>query len=130
MHVDEKLSAFVELEGSRANDCASQMPNDSAQFSPHDEVSREYAWFHCPILAIIAGFLISLPSEGQTGKRLSASDLKNIDDITQVAMNAALARDFATWASLFLEDAVIIRPMSRRLKDERRSALGWRNFHR
>jgi len=73
--------------------------------------------------------LISLPSEEQTGKRLSASDLKNIDDITQVAMNAALARDFATWASLFLEDAVIIRPMSRRLKDERRSALGWRNFH-
>ena len=110
MHVDEKLSAFVELEGSRANDCASQMPNDSAQFSPHDEVSREYAWFHCPILAIIAGFLISLPSEGQTGKRLSASDLKNIDDITQVAMNAALARDFATWASLFLEDAVINPP--------------------
>ena len=86
--------------------------------------------FIVPLLAIIAGFLISLPSEGQTGKRLSASDLKNIDDITQVAMNAALARDFATWASLFLEDAVTIRPMSRQLKDERRFALGWRNFHR
>jgi uncharacterized protein (TIGR02246 family) len=66
--------------------------------------------FIVPLLAIIAGFLISLPSEGQTGKRLSASDLKNIDDITRVAMNAALARDFATWASLFLEDAVINPP--------------------
>jgi ketosteroid isomerase-like protein len=61
-------------------------------------------------LAVIAGFLISLPSEGQTGKSLSAADLKNIDDITQVAMNAALARDFATWAALFLEDAVINPP--------------------
>ena len=59
------------------------------------------------LLAVIAGSLISLPSEGQTGKSLSAADLKNIDDITQVAMNAALARDFATWAALFLEDAVI-----------------------
>jgi uncharacterized protein (TIGR02246 family) len=62
------------------------------------------------LLAVIAGFLISLPSEGQTGKSLSAADLKNIDDITQVAMNAALARDFATWAALFFEDAVIYPP--------------------
>jgi uncharacterized protein (TIGR02246 family) len=62
------------------------------------------------LLGVIAGFLISLPSEGQTGKNLSAADLKNIDDVTQVAMNAALARDFATWAALFLEDAVIYPP--------------------
>jgi uncharacterized protein (TIGR02246 family) len=61
-------------------------------------------------LAVIAGFLISLSSEGQTGKSLSAADLKNIDDATQTAMNAALARDFATWAALFLEDAVINPP--------------------
>lgn len=62
------------------------------------------------LLAVIAGFLTSLPSEGQTGKSLSAADLKNIDEITQVAMTAALARDFATWASLFLKDAVINPP--------------------
>jgi uncharacterized protein (TIGR02246 family) len=61
-------------------------------------------------LAVIAGFFISLSSEGQTGKSLSAADLKNIDDATQTAMNAALARDFATWAALFLEDAVINPP--------------------
>jgi SnoaL-like domain len=63
-----------------------------------------------PLLPVIAGFLISLSSEGQTGKSLSAADLKNIEDMTQVAMNAALARDFAIWAALFLEDAVINPP--------------------
>jgi uncharacterized protein (TIGR02246 family) len=52
----------------------------------------------------------SLPPEGQTEKSLSAADLKNIDDLTQVAINSALARDFATWAALFLEDAVINPP--------------------
>jgi hypothetical protein len=85
-------------------------------------------------LAVIAGgiglVLIPLPSEGQSGKSLSEADLKKIDDVTQTAMNAALARDFATWAALFLDDAVINRPMSRRLKAERLSALGWRNFRR
>src|SRR4029434_8031714 len=63
-------------------------------------------------LAVIAGALvsISLPSEGQTGKSLSEADIRKIDDITQTAMNAALARDFATWAALFLDDAVIYPP--------------------
>jgi ketosteroid isomerase-like protein len=63
-------------------------------------------------LAVIAGALvsISLPSEGQTGKSLSEADLRKIDDITQTAMNAALARDFATWAALFLDDAVVNPP--------------------
>ena len=79
-------------------------------------------------LAVIAGgialVLISLPSEGQTAKSLSEADIKKIDDVTQTAVNAALARDFATWAALFLDDAVVNPPMSRRLKAERRSALG------
>jgi uncharacterized protein (TIGR02246 family) len=65
-------------------------------------------------LAVIAGgiglVLIPLRSEGQSGKSLSEADLKKIDDVTQTAMNAALARDFATWAALFLEDAVINPP--------------------
>jgi uncharacterized protein (TIGR02246 family) len=63
-------------------------------------------------LAVIAGGLlfISLPSEGETGKSLSEADLRKIDDMTQAAMNAALARDFATWAALFLDDAVIYPP--------------------
>ena len=54
--------------------------------------------------------LISLPSEGQTAKSLSEADIKKIDDVTQTAVNAALARDFATWASLFLDDAVVNPP--------------------
>jgi ketosteroid isomerase-like protein len=65
-----------------------------------------------PSLAVIAGglVLISLPSEAQTGKSLPEADLRKIDDITQTAMNAALARDFATWAALFLDDAVVNPP--------------------
>jgi uncharacterized protein (TIGR02246 family) len=65
------------------------------------------------LAAIAAGiglFLISLPAEGQTGKSLSEADLKKIDEATQTAMNAAVARDFATWAALFLDDAVINPP--------------------
>ena len=65
-------------------------------------------------LAAIAGgiglVLIPLPAEGQTGKSLSEADIGKIDDITQTAVNAALARDFATWAALFLDDAVIYPP--------------------
>jgi uncharacterized protein (TIGR02246 family) len=65
-------------------------------------------------LAVIAAgielILTSLPSEGQTAKSLAESDIKKIDDVTQTAVNAALARDFATWAALFLDDAVICPP--------------------
>jgi hypothetical protein len=53
-------------------------------------------------LAVIAGgiglVLISLPSAAQTAKSLSEADIKKIDDVTQSAVNAALARGFATWA--------------------------------
>jgi uncharacterized protein (TIGR02246 family) len=65
-------------------------------------------------LAVIAGgiglVLIPLPAEGQPGKGLSEADIRKIDDVTQTAVNAALARDFATWAALFLDDAVIYPP--------------------
>jgi uncharacterized protein (TIGR02246 family) len=63
-------------------------------------------------LAVISAGLvvISPPSEGETMKSLPEADLKKIDDITQIAMNAALAKDFATWAALFLEDAVVNPP--------------------
>jgi SnoaL-like domain len=63
-----------------------------------------------PVIGGIALVLISLPSEGQTAKSLSQADIKKIDDVTQTAVHAALARDFATWASLFLDDAVIYPP--------------------
>jgi ketosteroid isomerase-like protein len=54
--------------------------------------------------------LISLPSEGETAKGLSQADLRKIDDVTQTAVNAALAGDFATWAALFLDAAVVNPP--------------------
>ena len=55
-------------------------------------------------------WLVSLPSEAQTGKGLSQTDVRKIDEATQTAMKAALAKDFATWAALFLEDAVVNPP--------------------
>lgn len=61
-------------------------------------------------LGVIVGVLLSLPGEAQTAKILSEADIKKIDDVTQTAVNAALARDFATWASLFLDDAVVNPP--------------------
>ena len=55
-------------------------------------------------------WLVSLPSEAQTGKGLSQADVRKIDEATQTAMKAALAKDFATWAALFLDDAVLNPP--------------------
>ena len=55
-------------------------------------------------------WLVSLPSEAQTGKGLSQTDVGKIDEATQTAMKAALAKDFATWAALFLDDAVLNPP--------------------
>ena len=59
-------------------------------------------------LATCAG-LVSLPSDAQT-KVLSQTDIKKIDEIAETAMKASVARDFATWAALFLEDAVVYPP--------------------
>jgi uncharacterized protein (TIGR02246 family) len=58
----------------------------------------------------MCAWLISLACEAQTAKGLSQMDVTKIDQITQTAMKAALARDFATWAALFLDDAVVNPP--------------------
>jgi uncharacterized protein (TIGR02246 family) len=58
----------------------------------------------------MCAWLISLPSEAQTNNGLSQTDLRKIDEATQTAMKAALAKDFATWAALFLDDAVVNPP--------------------
>jgi len=55
-------------------------------------------------------WLVSLPSEAQTDKGLSEADVRKIDEATQTAVKAALAKDFATWAALFLDDAVVNPP--------------------
>ena len=75
-------------------------------------IERRVGWTILCLAIATGGILglISLPSEGQTVKGLSEADIKKIDDVTQTAVNAALARDFATWASLFLDDAVVNPP--------------------
>jgi uncharacterized protein (TIGR02246 family) len=50
----------------------------------------------------------ALPAPPATG--LDAADVRKIDEMLEVASRAAVARDFATWANLFLEDAVINPP--------------------
>jgi uncharacterized protein (TIGR02246 family) len=65
------------------------------------------------LAAIAVGIVlvfISVPSEGQTGKSLSEADVRMIDELTQTAMNAAIAKDFATWASVFADDAIVNPP--------------------
>jgi len=58
----------------------------------------------------MCAWLISLASEAQTNNGLSQTDVRKIDEVTQTAMKAALAKDFATWAALFLDDAVVNPP--------------------
>jgi uncharacterized protein (TIGR02246 family) len=55
-------------------------------------------------------WLVSQPSQAQTLDGLSQADVREIDEATQTAVKAALAKDFATWAALFLDDAVINPP--------------------
>jgi uncharacterized protein (TIGR02246 family) len=55
-------------------------------------------------------WLVSLPSEAQIGKGLAQTDVRKIDEATQTAMKAALAKDFASWAALFLDDGVVYPP--------------------
>ncbi len=64
----------------------------------------------CIAALAACAWLFSLPSEAQTGKGLSEMDVRKIDEATQMAMKAALAKDFATWAALFLDDAVLNPP--------------------
>jgi uncharacterized protein (TIGR02246 family) len=58
----------------------------------------------------MCAWLVSQPSEAQIRKGLPQTDLRKIDEATQTAMKAALAKDFATWAALFLDDAVVNPP--------------------
>ena len=67
--------------------------------------------FSLAAIAVATWFVfISMPSEGQTGKSLSEDDIRKIDELTETAMNAAVAKDFAAWASLFLDDAIVNPP--------------------
>lgn len=63
------------------------------------------------VVALAAcAWLVSLPSEPQTAKGLSKTDVRKINEATQAAVTAALAKDFATWSALFLEDAAVYPP--------------------
>jgi uncharacterized protein (TIGR02246 family) len=54
--------------------------------------------------------LMALPSDAETCKALSPADVRKIDEAAEIAMKAAVAQDFSTWAGLFLEDAAVYPP--------------------
>ena len=55
-------------------------------------------------------WLVSLTAEAQTAKALTPADVGRINEVGQIAMKAAVAGDHATWAALFLDDAVLNPP--------------------
>jgi uncharacterized protein (TIGR02246 family) len=55
-------------------------------------------------------WLVSLTAEAQTAKALTPADVSRINEVGQIAMKAAVAGDHATWAALFLDDAVLNPP--------------------
>jgi ketosteroid isomerase-like protein len=55
-------------------------------------------------------WLVSLPSEAQTEKGLSQTEVRMIDEATQTAMKPPSLRTSPTWAALFLDDAVVNPP--------------------
>ena len=74
-------------------------------------IVRPRSAFSLSVLITGMGLLLtSLPSEAQTGKGLSQTDISKIDETTQSAVKAALAKDFDAWAALFLDDAVVNPP--------------------
>lgn len=58
----------------------------------------------------VCACLVALPSEAKTGKGLSQADVDKINQVTQTFVKAALAKDWATVAGLYLEDAVVNLP--------------------
>jgi ketosteroid isomerase-like protein len=54
--------------------------------------------------------LASLPSEAQTGKLLSQADVAKINQSTETFVKATLAKDWATVAALYIDDAILNPP--------------------
>jgi uncharacterized protein (TIGR02246 family) len=54
--------------------------------------------------------LVALTSGAQSSKGLSQTDIRKINEDSETAMKAAVAKDFATWAALFHDDAVVYPP--------------------
>jgi uncharacterized protein (TIGR02246 family) len=55
-------------------------------------------------------FSMSQPSTAQTGKGLSAADTARINESTQTFVKSALAKNWATVAGLYADDAVVNPP--------------------
>jgi uncharacterized protein (TIGR02246 family) len=61
-------------------------------------------------VALVAFVWLATPSEAQTRAGLSKADVDTINASTQAAVKAALAKDFAAWAAIFVEDGMLNPP--------------------
>ncbi len=59
---------------------------------------------------LMCASLVPLPCDAQTGKGLSPTDVSKINEVTQSFLKAALAKDWATAAALYVDDAVLGPP--------------------
>jgi uncharacterized protein (TIGR02246 family) len=57
-----------------------------------------------------SAWLVSQPSEAQPSKGLSQADLRKINESNDIAMKAAVSKNFAAWAALFDDDAAVYPP--------------------
>jgi hypothetical protein len=64
---------------------------------------------HVAALAACA-CLVPLPSGAQTGKGLSPADVANINKVSETQAKAILAKDWATFAEVYVADAVLLPP--------------------
>ena len=84
------------------------------------------------ILAVVALAtcvgLVSLPSEAQTGKALSQEDVTKINELSEILVKAALAKDSATHAGLYTDDAVVIPPNEPSVKNRAAIRTWLENF--
>ena len=85
-----------------ANDPTRWIPLPKCRTSRHNLAVQPFTIRMKAIALATCAWLVSLPSEAQTDKDLSQTDVRKIGEATQTAMKAALAKDFATWAALFL----------------------------
>jgi ketosteroid isomerase-like protein len=66
------------------------------------------------MMAVVAfgtwAWLVSTPSEAQTGKGLSQADVSQIKEVSQIHAKAALTKDWTMYVDTFLEDGVMYPP--------------------
>jgi ketosteroid isomerase-like protein len=62
------------------------------------------------VAVVTCAWLVSAPSDAQTGKGLSQADVGKIKEVSQIHAKAALAKDWTMYVDTFLADGVMYPP--------------------